>query len=122
MNEVQKIVGTGLLYLLSIGLGVWLSYSGRPLNKALSAVHKLVSLGAAVVTVFLFLDLLKGFQLYAAQLALLIAAGACIAALIGTGAILSGAKDLNKKLRLMHSVLTVAAVVCLAGAVYLGVM
>ena len=119
MIEAQKIVGTGLLYLLSIGSGVWLTHSGRPLNKALSAIHKIVALGAAAVTVFLFLDLLKGFQLDAALLALLIAAGVCILALIGTGAILSGAKDLNKKLRLMHIVLTVAAVGCLAGAVCL---
>lgn len=121
MTAMQKIIGTGLLYLLTICLGIWLSHFGRPLNAALSAVHKLVALGSAVVTVLLFINLLKGINVEAGLLALLIAAGVCIVALIATGAILSGAKALNRPLLLVHNISTVLAVLCLAGAVYLAV-
>jgi hypothetical protein len=119
MSVMQKIIGTGILYLLTTGLGIWLSHSGRPLNAALSAVHKLVALGTVVVTVLLFVNILKGVRLETVLLALFIIAGACVAALIATGAILSGAKSVNQALLIVHNAATALAVLSLAGAAYL---
>jgi hypothetical protein len=118
MTTTQKIIGTGILYLLTIGLGIWLSHSGRPLNAALSAIHKLVALGAVTVTVLLFVSLLKGVRLETALLALVIIAGACVVALIATGAVLSGAKALNQALLVVHNIATAMALLSLAGTAY----
>lgn len=135
MTITQQIIGTGVLYLLSIGLGFWLSHSGRPLNKLLSVVHKLVSLGAAVVTVLVLGDLAArmtinfgryidgyfsiGRKADALSASLFAASGVCIIALIATGAVLSGAKQPRKTALWIHNISAVLVVACLTGAVYL---
>lgn len=115
MGITGKIILTAALYLLAIGLGIWLSHSGRPLNAALSAVHKLVALAAAMFSAVTFSAVLKGVGY---NLVLLTLLGACIVVLIATGAVLSGNKKRNKMLLLVHNCATALAILCMAGALY----
>jgi hypothetical protein len=46
---LSKLTGAGLLFLLTIVTGIFLSISGRPLNIGLVTVHKLVAAAAMVL-------------------------------------------------------------------------
>jgi hypothetical protein len=59
----------GLAFLLMLAFGLWLSRVGRPYNGLLFNIHKLLALGAVVVTAVQFSGMLKN----AGALALIIA-------------------------------------------------
>lgn len=97
-----------ILILLSVGLGIWLSLRGRPLNMPLSVLHKLSAVAALVFTAlavfggagFTTLALMK-------QVAGVVALVALVA-LFATGAVLSG-KERKKVLMWVHGVGTAVA-------------
>lgn len=119
MSAELKITGIALLFLLDIVAGFWLSGKGRPLSTAILTVHKLIGLGAVVLTAFLIFGAQGLIGNNVTQTALSIASIALIVVLFGTGAVLSGKKP-NGKLKILHLVAAVLEVVCLAGAIALG--
>ncbi|MBN1117341.1 MAG: hypothetical protein JXA77_09070 [Bacteroidales bacterium] len=55
----QKFVLTGVLYILILLSGIWLSRTGKPYNSGIFTIHKLFVLGTLI---FLGITLFKGFQ------------------------------------------------------------
>jgi hypothetical protein len=110
---------TGLGFLLIFASGIWLSRAGRPLNVGISAVHKLISLAAALFLVVTFY--------WAGQLAAL-GGGALIAVLVTgllflgagiSGAILSADRPVMTAVLRAHQVLPVLTVLSSAVALCL---
>ena len=89
MSIVQKIIGSGLLFLLTIGAGVWLSYSGKPYNTLFFTIHKLIALVAVIFTAILIFNLFKNMEIKSFLISLIIVAGLSIVALFISGAFLS---------------------------------
>jgi hypothetical protein len=49
METVQsKVILSGLLLLLSIIFGIWLSHAGKPLNQFIFTIHKLLALASVI--------------------------------------------------------------------------
>jgi hypothetical protein len=104
--------------LASLASGVWLSWSGRPMNIALFTLHKLLALSAVV---------LGGLRLYrsgsvttegmvwVSQLAVAVV---CILALFISGALMSQDRPFPAALLLVHKVGAVVAIVLAAAVVY----
>lgn len=48
--SVSRIVLIGALFLLTLAFGIWLSHAGKPYSSVLFNIHKLIALGAVIVT------------------------------------------------------------------------
>lgn len=59
MDIVSKFYTPGVVYLLTLASGVWLSYIGRPLNSMIFTIHKLIAVGAVILAGRQVLPLLK---------------------------------------------------------------
>jgi hypothetical protein len=46
---VTKIIICGLLFLLTLASGVWVSHSGKPINVVIFTIHKLIALATVIV-------------------------------------------------------------------------
>lgn len=113
-----NIIIAGVLYPVSVALGVWLSRRGRPLSPWLSVLHKLVSLAAAV---FIALAVYASQGLFwkgTVPAVLSVFALSLTIELIVSGAILSGKKP-NKALKTVHAISTVLVAMLMGGAVIL---
>ncbi|RIE15396.1 hypothetical protein [Candidatus Cryosericum septentrionale] len=119
MSVVQKAIGIGLLYLLTIGTGIWVSNSGQPLNILIFTIHKLIALATVVLTIILFRGLLKNVQTGALLLGLMIASAVLVIALFVTGAMFSTGKPVNDLLLTVHRVAPVLLAVSTGVGVYL---
>lgn len=76
---------TGILILLSIASGIWLSRKGRPLHAIIFGVHKIISLAAIVWIAIVLFRYFKetGFQLSENSIPLVLGASALFALLSG---------------------------------------
>lgn len=109
----------GLLFLLTLATGVWLSRSGRPLNTLIFTFHKLIALAAVILTGVAIYDLLPRAAVQSLTLILIVAAGLCVLTLFISGAFLSREKPVNKPLLTLHWIMPLFTVLSAAGAVYL---
>ena len=50
MGPAAKFVTPGVLFILTLVFGFWLSRSGKPYHTLIFNVHKLIALAAVVVT------------------------------------------------------------------------
>jgi hypothetical protein len=47
--SVTRIIICGLLFLLTLASGVWVSHSGKPINVVIFTIHKLIALATVIV-------------------------------------------------------------------------
>ncbi len=50
MNFFRLMILPGFLFLIIIGFGLWVSKVGKPYNNLLFYIHKLIALGAVILT------------------------------------------------------------------------
>ena len=87
METLAKFTFPGVLFILTISFGFWLSKVGKPYNGLLFNIHKLVALGAVV---WVAIQITKTLQHPDWLLiASLIAAALCVVALFVSGALMS---------------------------------
>ena len=89
MNLLNAFLLPGLLLVLTLGFGVWLSVAGKPYNGILFNIHKLVALAAVVLAVLQFNKMFKVVPATSMMILLLVLAGLCVLALFLSGAFLS---------------------------------
>jgi hypothetical protein len=116
---LSSFVIPGILFILTLALGFWLSRSGTPYNSLLFNVHKLVALGAVIVTVVQLVRILKGADLSALLIALLALVALCVVALFVSGALMSAGQFDHALLHTIHWVAFAALVMALPAAVFL---
>jgi hypothetical protein len=119
METALKFLTPGIVFVLTVATGVWLSRSGKPLNMAIFTIHKLIALAVVVVTAMQMYTVLKGSNPQALLVGLIILAGICVVALFVTGALLSQAKPVSDILLTIHKVAPILAVIAMAAAFYL---
>jgi len=116
MELINQFVIPGILFLLTLAFGFWLSRAGKPYNGVLFNIHKLIALGGVV---WAGIQFSKTFHVPDWQLVVLLAVSALwVIALFVSGALMSAGK-LNYVLMLtIHRVAPGALVLCCALALY----
>jgi hypothetical protein len=92
MDILLKFITPGILFLLTVLFGFWLSRLGKPYHGALFNIHKLIALGAVILAVMRLSNLAKEMNLQVFVIALLVVAGLCVLALFASGAFMSAGK------------------------------
>jgi hypothetical protein len=119
METVSTVTIPGLLFLLTLGFGVWLGLSGKPYNGLLLNVHKFIALGAVIVMGIRLYQASQTVAIQAVLIALIVLAILCVVALFTTCAMLSLGKLPYRLMRAIHSLASVLAVIALAATIYL---
>lgn len=103
MHILYQFAVPGGLFILTLIFGFWLSRLGKPYNGLLFNVHKLIALGAVVVTTIQVVKLLRGMETQALVVVLLVVAALCVIALFVSGALMSAGKlEYNLMLAIHH--------------------
>ena len=109
MSISSQIILTGVLFLLIIGSGIWLSRLGKPYKTGIFTLHKLVAFTASVFSIVLIFNLFMTVKPNNLIFLFFLAAGISVAALFATGALLSAGKLSYSALKITHIIATVAA-------------
>jgi hypothetical protein len=119
VNMFAKFALPGLLFLLTLGFGFWLSKTGKPYNGILFNIHKLLALGTVIVLVIQFSKDLPNAASLALIIVLLVVAALCVITLFASGALMSMGK-LDYALTLtIHRIAPVALIIALGWVAYL---
>ncbi len=119
MATSVRYIAPGIVFLLTLASGFWLSLAGKPLNGVIFNIHKLIALVAVVFTGILVARSLKGMETQALLIGLLILAALCIVALFATGALMSIGKVDYTLLRTLHNIAPAVLVLTMGAVVYL---
>lgn len=111
MNITIKLTGLGLLFLLIIISGIWLTKTGRPYQNIVFNVHKLISLLTVVLGAIMVYNLQKGLEISGLATSLMILAGIMFIILIITGGLLNLDKPFYDTLRIVHRVLSPLSII-----------
>ena len=116
---ITKIFTPGIVFILTLLFGFWLSKLGRPYHGMLFNIHKLLALGVVVLTGIQLIKMLKGANSLALLVTLLIVAAACVIALFASGALMSLGKLDYALVLAVHRIAPVVLVIVMALAAYL---
>ncbi len=111
MNIMSKSIISGLLFLITIVVGIWLNRLGRPFPTSILTVHKVTALGAVIFAVLTVISIFKTSNIPPAILPIVIAGGIFILSLYVTGILLSIEKQTNGILLIVHCLSTVLTVI-----------
>lgn len=118
MEDLAKLLIPGVLFLLILIFGFWLSKVGRPYNGLLFNAHKLIALGAVVVAAIQLTKTLLLANASGLVIALLVVAAICILALFASGALLSADKLNYFVMRAIHNIAFGVMVLVLVVLIY----
>ncbi len=110
---LYKFLLPGITFVLTLVFGFWLSHVGKPYNGLLFNIHKLIALGAVVVTVIQLIKFLKGVDALAFIIVLLVVAALCVIALFASGALMSMDKLDYALMLTIHRVAPVVLVIAM---------
>ncbi len=118
MHNLHQFTVPGGLFILTLVLGFWLSRLGKPYNGVLFNIHKLIALGAVVLSGIQTIKLLRGIEASALMITLFVVAALCVIALFVSGAMMSVGK-LNDVIMLsIHRIASVLLVLCFVLALF----
>jgi len=115
----SSLVIPGLLFLLTLASGVWLSRSGKPLNAFILTIHKLIALASVILTGLAIYNLLRAAHGTGLGVALVVVTAVCALDLFVSGALLSLGRPVSKIFLTIHQITPMLAVLSAAGAIYL---
>ncbi len=119
MAIVSRLLNPTLGFLLTLVFGLWLSRRGKPYNGLLFNVHKLIALAAVIFTVLAVYRALKGVDVAALMILLLVLAALGVIALFVSGALMSAGKGNFRLMKLTHNISPFILVTAIGYAVYL---
>ena len=119
MGLAAKFVIPGVLFILTLVFGFWLSRSGKPYNGLIFNIHKLIALAAVIVAAIRAFNALKIVVAQPQVIVLLIVIGLCAVALFVTGALMSTNKATVRATLTIHRIAPLLAVIAAIGTLYL---
>ena len=119
MEILAKFSTPGILFLLTLVSGFWLSSAGKPLNSIIFNIHKLIALAVVITIIIQLYNLHKVTDVHTLILLLIVFSGLCVVALFATGALMSLEKMNYTVLLNIHRVAPVLAVISMGAAIYL---
>ncbi len=118
METLSKFTLPGILFVLTVAFGFWLSHIGKPYNGLWFNIHKLIALGAVILVVLRFSSISRPADSFAFIVGLLVIAALCVIALFASGALMSAGKLDYALLLTIHRVAPVLLALCCALALY----
>ncbi len=127
-TPASRIAITGLLLLIALLSGIWLSRnlrlndprpSGKPLTGADSAVHKLSALAMGIIAAVTIRNLHRGIEFRSIELTAVIIAGLLFVLMVLSGSLLSLGKARNDWMLALHKAGSLLTVIATSGAIYL---
>jgi hypothetical protein len=106
-------------FLLTLAFGFWLSKAGRPYNGLLFNIHKLIALGAMILTAVRMYQMLQLVQWQSLLVALIILAILSIVALFASGAAMSIGTVRHNAMKLVHNIAPVVLVISMGWSLLL---
>ena len=119
MDTTARAVIAGLFFLLIFLSGIWLSRKGRPLNAAISAVHKLISLAAGIFLLVTIYQRNQALPLDATEWIAIVVTGLCFLGTVASGGLLSTDKPQPVALLRVHQIVPVLTLLSSAVTLYL---
>ncbi len=92
MDTFSKFTFPGILLVLTLAFGFWLSSAGKPYNGILFNIHKLIALGGVVYAGWQFAQLLKTADSPALLPVILVVAVLGVITIFASGGLLSAGK------------------------------
>ncbi len=118
MNTTRILIG-GLLLVITLLSGVWLSHLGKPWNGVVFTLHKLVAVGTVLLLGNMIYRLQQNAGIGAPGSAAIIVSGLLVLSLFISGALLSIGKPAIPALLTVHRVVPWLAAVSTAATTYL---
>ena len=119
LDTVSGFILPGIVFLLTLASGVWLSRSGKPVKIGIFTVHKLIALGAVIATAVQTYNVLNNSETQPILIVLLIVIGLCAVALFVSGALMSANKPAYPTLLTIHKVAPLLAIIAGVAVIYL---
>lgn len=119
MDIASKFITPGIVFLFTLVFGFWLSHSGKPYNGILFNIHKLIALGAVIITTMWVYNAFKDTEPNVLIIILIVIAGVCIVALFASGAFMSVGNLNYQTMKTIHNVAPILMVVAMALTIYL---
>ena len=119
MEPLSKFLLPGIVFLLTLVSGFWLSSAGKPLNSLIFNIHKLIALGAVVFIVIQIHNAAKSAGVQGLLIGLFVLAATCVIALFATGARMSIGKSAYTTFLLIHQISPGVLLIAIAGIIYL---
>ena len=117
--DFSKLLLPVILFVSTLGFGLWLSLSGKPYNGLLFNIHKLLALGAVILAGVQVYSLMKSLPPQGWLFALIVVTVLCAVALFASGAFLSIGKLYAQVLLNVHRIAIAVAIICVAAAIAL---
>lgn len=119
MINYQALYLPGLIFLVTIGFGFWVKARGRPYNKLLFNIHKLVALAGVLLSILRLKAYFSLNDLYGWMTPVLATVIISVVMLFTTGGVMSIKEDESRIALLLHRASPVIIVLCLIGAYFL---
>ncbi len=106
-----KMIAAGLLFLISIATGIWLSKTGRPLNAWLFNIHKLISLATVILAGLAIYELSKTVAMDVKVVVIIVSLVIVFLIVFITGALLSFEKPQPGFVLILHKIFPVVILI-----------
>ena len=118
--SVTRIIICGLLFLLTLASGVWVSHSGKPINVVIFTIHKLIALTTVIVVATTVYNVHRALPVREViELATIAVTALIFIALFITGALLSRNSPMPAAVLKIHQVAPLLALVSSTITTYL---
>ena len=114
-----RLISTGILFLLIIASGMWVTRSGRPLNVVIFTAHKLTALACLIMMILIVRAIAKGAAMSPAIMAAIACTVLFFVIMFATGAVLSFEKPAPGFVLLIHKIVPAMTLASSAITVYL---
>lgn len=120
MSTTQvRVAGVGLLFVLILLSGLWVSGSGRPYSTFPFTIHKLVGLAAGVLLAVIVYQTHRVAPLGLIEIAAIVVTVLFFVGTVAAGALLSIDKSMPAIVLKLHQILPVLTVLSTAATLYL---
>jgi len=109
----------GLIFLIMILSGIWLSRKGKPYHKGIVALHKITALLAVVYTAILISHMLNGIQIPSVVWIAIIVTGILFILNLVSGALLTIEKPMPVSVLFIHRYTPILLIVLCLAALYM---
>ncbi len=104
MGAFSTFILPGVLFILTLAFGFWLSTLGKPYNGILFNIHKLIALATVVVLTMQLFKTLQDTDPLVLVIVLLVVAAVCIIVLFASGALMSAGKMSYSLMLVVHRI------------------
>ncbi len=119
MNTTVRALVGGLFLIFIFLSGIWLSRTGRPLNVAISTLHKLIGLAAGVFLLVTVYQRHRMVPLSATEWIAIVLTGLCFLGTVASGGFLSSDKPMPVGVLRVHQIVSVLTALSTAATLYL---